>query len=68
MQSASAPGRADVYRRVLALAQRAFDHRDPLVSRAAVPYEGTSLPAYFSQAPAAADGRAPVIIHAFSVQ
>jgi hypothetical protein len=62
MQSASSPGREAVYRRVLALAALAFEHRDPLVSRVAVPYEGTTLPAYFSQAPAAASGPAPVII------
>jgi esterase/lipase len=62
MQSASSPGRAAVYRRVLSLARQAMEHRDPLVSRAAVPYEGTTLPAYFSQAPAAADGAAPVMI------
>ena len=62
MQSASSPGRVAVYRRVLDLAQRAMENRDPLVSRVAVPYEGTTLPAYFSQAPAAASGPAPVMI------
>ena len=62
MQSASAPGRLDVYRRVLGLARLAFENRDPLVSRVAVPYAGTTLPAYFSRAPAAADGPAPVVI------
>ena len=34
---------------------------DPRVSRVAIPYEGTTLPAYFSQAPATDDGPAPVI-------
>jgi dienelactone hydrolase len=62
MQSASSPGRVAVYRRVLDLAARAMEHRDPLVSRVAIAYEGTTLPGYFSQAPAAASGPAPVII------
>jgi len=62
MQSASSPGRAQVYRRVLELAAHAMEHRDPLVTRVAVPYEGTTLPGYFSRAPAAASGPAPVII------
>jgi dienelactone hydrolase len=67
MQSASAPGRVAVYRRVLELAALSFKHRDPLVSRVAIPYEGTTLPAYFSPAysgtaPATASGPAPVII------
>jgi dienelactone hydrolase len=62
LQSASAPGRVQVYRRVLELAQSAIEHRDPLVTRVAVPYAGTTLPAYYSQAPAAAAGPAPVII------
>ena len=36
--------------------------QDPRVSRVAIPYEGTTLPAYFSQAPATDDGPAPVIV------
>ena len=32
------------------------------VTRVAIPYEGTTLPAYFSQAPATDDGPAPVIV------
>jgi dienelactone hydrolase len=62
MQRASSAGRLQVYQRVLDLAQRAMEHRDPLVSRVSVPYEDTTLPAYFSQAPAAAGGPAPVMI------
>ena len=62
MQAASAPGRAAVYRRVLELAELSFRYRDPQVSRVAIPYEGTTLPAYFSPAPATASGPAPVII------
>ncbi|GAA5162258.1 MULTISPECIES: alpha/beta hydrolase family protein [Amycolatopsis] len=60
LQSASAPGRADVYRRVLALQQKAFDLKDPGITRVEIPYEGTTLPAYFSAAPV--DGPAPVLI------
>lgn len=62
MQSASAPDRNAVYGRVLELQQRAFDLKDPRLSRVAVPYEGTTLPAYFSQAPATDAGPTPVMI------
>jgi dienelactone hydrolase len=62
MQSAKAPGRADTYRRVLELQQRAMARKDPRLSRVTVPYEGTTLPAYFSQAPAADSGPVPVMI------
>ncbi|WIX92047.1 alpha/beta fold hydrolase [Amycolatopsis sp. DG1A-15b] len=55
LQSASAPGRLETYRRVLELQEKALD---PAVTRVAVPFEGTTLPAYFSSA-----GRgAPVMI------
>ncbi|GLY81975.1 alpha/beta hydrolase family protein [Actinoallomurus iriomotensis] len=60
MQSASAPGRLDTYRRVLHLQQKAFDLVDPATTRVAVPYEGTMLPAYFTRAPG--DVASPVII------
>ena len=63
MQSAKAPNRLDTYRRVLELQQKAFDLKDPRLSRVEIPYEGTTLPAYFSQAPATDDGPAPVMIH-----
>ncbi|MFG1643493.1 alpha/beta hydrolase family protein [Amycolatopsis sp. NPDC049252] len=56
------PDRLPTYRRVLALAQKAFDLRDPRVSRVAIPYEGTTLPAYFSAAPATSAGPAPVVV------
>ena len=62
MLSRSDPHRVPTYRRVLELQQKAFDLKDPRVSRVAIPYEGTTLPAYFSQAPAADDGPAPVIV------
>ena len=51
LQSASAPGRLDTYRRVLELQQKAFDLKDPTISRVAIPFEGTTLPAYFSTPP-----------------
>jgi len=62
MQSARAPGRAETYRRVLDLQQRAISRKDPLLSRVLIPYEGTTLPAYFSLAQAADNGPAPVMI------
>ncbi|HEX6351388.1 alpha/beta fold hydrolase [Actinophytocola sp.] len=58
LQSASAPERLDTYRRVLELQQKAFDLKDPGITRVAIPYEGTTLPAYFSSA----GYRAPVMI------
>ncbi|GAB4079208.1 alpha/beta fold hydrolase [Modestobacter muralis] len=62
MLSHADPARVPSYRRLLELAQKAFDLHSPRVSRVAVPYEGTTLPAYFSQAPATDDGPAPVIV------
>jgi dienelactone hydrolase len=62
MQSAKTPGRLDTYRRVLDLQAKAIKLKDPRITRVAVPYEGTTLPAYFSQAPGAGDGPAPVMI------
>jgi len=62
LQSASAPDRNDCYRRVLQLQQTAFELKDPHLSRIEIPYEGTTLPAYFSAAPATADGPTPVMI------
>jgi dienelactone hydrolase len=62
MQRAKAPGRADTYRRVLDLQQRAMTRKDPRLSRVRIPYEGTTLPAYFSQAPAADKTPTPVVI------
>jgi dienelactone hydrolase len=59
LQSAKAPGRLDTYRRVLDLQRKTFALKDPRLSRVEVPYQGTALPAYFSQA---GDGPAPVII------
>ncbi|GGM93908.1 alpha/beta hydrolase [Lentzea pudingi] len=58
LQSPSAPGRLDTYRRVLELQQKAFDLKNPSITRVAIPYEGTTMPAYFSSA----GDRAPVMI------
>jgi dienelactone hydrolase len=58
LQRASSPGRIDTYRRVLELQQKTFDLIDPRTSRVSVPYDGTTLPAYFMPA---GDG-APVMI------
>jgi dienelactone hydrolase len=62
MLSATNADRPRVYRRVLDLAQKTFTTHSPRVSRVTVPYEGTTLPAYFSAAPTTDDGRAPVIV------
>jgi esterase/lipase len=62
MLANSDPGRIPTYRRVLRLAQKAFDRQDTRITRVAIPYEGTTLPAYFSAAPGTDDGPAPVIV------
>ncbi|MFM9694977.1 alpha/beta hydrolase family protein [Streptomyces europaeiscabiei] len=62
MLSNADPDRIPTYRRVLQLQQKTFELKDSRVSRVAIPYLDTTLPAYFSQAPAAADGPAPVIV------
>lgn len=54
--------RIPTYRRVLELARASFELRDPRVSRVEIPYGDTTLPAYFSQAPAADDGPTPTIV------
>jgi pimeloyl-ACP methyl ester carboxylesterase len=62
MLAHSDPDRLPTYRRVLELAQKAFDLQDTRITRVAIPYEGTTLPGYFSQAPATDRGPAPVVI------
>ena len=62
MQAAHSPGRLATYQRCLALMQRSFELSDPRTSRVAVPYQGTTLPAYFTRADAAVSGPAPVMI------
>src|SRR5947209_6359261 len=54
------PGRLPTYRRLLTLTEKAFELHSPRVRRVEIPYEGTTLPAYFSAAPS--DGPAPVIV------
>lgn len=58
MLAHSDPNRLPTYRRVLDFARKSFALRDPGVSRVAIPYEGTTLPAYFSSAGASA----PVVV------
>ncbi|RBY97643.1 alpha/beta hydrolase [Blastococcus sp. TF02-8] len=60
MLAHSNPDRVPTYRRMLEIAQKAFDTHSPRVSRLTVPYEGTTLPAYFSQAPG--NGPRPVVV------
>ncbi|GAA3389297.1 alpha/beta hydrolase family protein [Cryptosporangium minutisporangium] len=61
MLSNSDANRLPTYRRVLELQQKAFELKDGgRVTRVAIPYQGTTLPAYFSAAPV--DGPAPVIV------
>ena len=50
MQSVSAPNRKAVYQRCLDLLQKSFDLVDPATTRVQVPFEGTHLPAYFTDA------------------
>ncbi|GIF26985.1 dienelactone hydrolase [Actinoplanes tereljensis] len=50
MQSAHDPGRRAIYQRCLDLMQKTFDNLDPDTIRVAVPFEGTTLPAYFKSA------------------
>lgn len=50
MQSASDPGRNVVYQHCLDLTQKAFELLDPATTRVEVPFEGSSLPAYFMDA------------------
>ncbi|GAA2656730.1 alpha/beta hydrolase family protein [Paractinoplanes durhamensis] len=50
MQSAHDPGRRAIYQRCLDLMQKTFDLIDPDTTRVAIPFEGTTLPAYFKSA------------------
>ena len=50
MQRAGSPERVHTYARCLDLLQRSFALVDPATSRVEVPYEGTTLPAYFTSA------------------
>jgi dienelactone hydrolase len=62
MQSASSPDRIATYERCLDLMQKSFTLADPRTSRVSIPFEGTTLPAYFTKAPAADHAPAPVMI------
>ena len=62
MQSASSTERLDTYRRCLGLLEKAFPLVDPATSRVQIPFEGTTLPAYFTQAPGREHGPGPVMI------
>jgi dienelactone hydrolase len=61
MQSALSPTRRAVYQHCLDLIQKGFDLVDPRTSRVAVPFEGTHLPAYFTDA-SVGGTPAPVVI------
>lgn len=50
MLSAKDSGRADVYRHCLDLVEKTWSLLDPATTRVEVPYENTSLPAYFTNA------------------
>ncbi|MBI4944377.1 MAG: prolyl oligopeptidase family serine peptidase [Actinobacteria bacterium] len=61
MQSAKDPRRREVYQHCLDLMQKSFDLVDPETSRVAVPFEGTTLPAYYTNA--SVDGApTPVVV------
>ncbi|MET7701059.1 alpha/beta fold hydrolase [Streptomyces sp. NPDC005485] len=62
MQAVGDPGRLDTYRRCLDLMQRSFDLVDPATRRVAIPYEGGTLPGYFTQATTTDGAPAPVVI------
>jgi dienelactone hydrolase len=50
MQRASSPTRNAIYQHCLDLMQKAFDLVDPATTRVLVPFEGSLLPAYFTDA------------------
>ncbi|MEA5455182.1 prolyl oligopeptidase family serine peptidase [Sinomonas sp. JGH33] len=62
MQKAGSPGRLETYSRCLDLMERSFRLADPATTRVEIPYKGTSLPAYFTKAPAAEFDPVPVMI------
>jgi dienelactone hydrolase len=62
MQSAHSPERLATYRRCLAMMQQSFALSDPATERVAIPYEGTTLPAYFTRTAAADAWPVPTVI------
>jgi dienelactone hydrolase len=61
MQSVKSPTRKAVYQHCLDLMQKSFDLVDPRTSRVEVPFEGTHLPAYFTDA-SVGGAPAPVVV------
>ena len=49
MQSADAPDRNAIYRRVLELMEQSFELADPLTRKVTIPFRDTTLPAYFTR-------------------
>jgi len=62
MQSAKDPRRRDVYQRCLDLMEKSFELVDPATTRVAVPFEGTTLPAYFTKAERRDGTPAPTVV------
>jgi dienelactone hydrolase len=62
MQSAGSADRLQTYKRCLDLMERSFQLADPLTTRVSIPFRGTMLPAYFTQAPTAGETLAPTMI------
>jgi dienelactone hydrolase len=60
MQAAHSLERQATYQRCLDMLEQAFELTDPATMRVAIPYEGTTLPAYFTTAPG--EGPHPVMI------
>ncbi|SHH28959.1 Alpha/beta hydrolase of unknown function [Jatrophihabitans endophyticus] len=56
------PGRREYYRQALDAFAKVFELADPATSRVAVPFEGTTLPAYFSNASTDGEPRPCVIM------
>jgi dienelactone hydrolase len=61
MQSSTSPDRPAIYQHCLDLTQKSFDLIDPATSRVGVPFEGTELPAYFTNA-SVGGAPAPVVV------
>lgn len=60
MLSSKDPERLPFYQQGLDAMQRSFDLIDPATTRVAVPFEGTTLPAYFTKAEG--DGPRPTVV------
>ena len=62
MLSSKDPERIPFYQEGLDAMQKSFDLVDPAITRVAVPFEGSELPAYFLEAHRADGTRAPTVI------